>query len=208
MMNSKIKIYILTFILGLNYVSAQVEIKTNALGLVTNNYNAQVELLLNYRSGIELELSYRNTPWILGLSGSEIKNNSFRFLTSYKYYLDSEDPASGLYFGPYLRLKVAGMENIPVALDQTYSGIFANPEIVKVINNAFTVGITGGQKIVFNNNFVLEYYAGIGYNPFNNIRIRDDIPKEIEPYLNITSNTFTWPWDFRLGFSLGYRIWR
>ncbi len=107
------------FFIGL--ANGQFEIKTNALGLATNNYNGQVELLLNDKSGIELEASYRETSWLLNLSGSEIQNSAFRTMISYKYYIGGEDPTSGLYFGPYLKLKVAGLENVPVTIDANYT---------------------------------------------------------------------------------------
>ena len=198
-------LFFAAFALQLN---AQFEIKTNVLGLANNNYNAQVELLLNDKSGLDLEVSYRTTPWILAVSGSDIKNNTFRALIAYKYYLGAEDPTSGIYFGPYLRLKVGGLENIPVELDPTYTGSTPNPETVKLFNNAFTAGITGGQKILFDNNFIIEYYAGIGYDFYNPRTIREDLPTDIEDFVNIENNSFTWPWDFRLGISIGYRIWR
>jgi hypothetical protein len=199
--------FVLLFSLAFS-LNGQFEIKTNALGLVNNNYNGQVELLLNDKSGVELEVSYRNTPWIIGLSGSEIKNSAFRALVSYKYYIGGEDPTSGLYFGPYVRLKVAGLENIPTVIDETYMGQLTAPGPVKIFNNAFTIGLTAGQKITFNNNFILEYYAGLGYNPYNQITLRDDLAAEIEDFVQIETNSFTWPWDFRLGVSLGYRFWR
>lgn len=189
-------------------LAGQFEIKTNVLGLINNNYNAQVELLLSDKSGIDMEVSYRTTPWILAVSGSDIKNNTFRALMSYKYYLGSEDPTSGIFFGPFVRLKVGGLENIPVSVDESYMGRLEGPEQVRLFNNAFTAGLTGGQKITFDNNFIIEYYAGIGYDFYNPSTIRDDIPSELEDFIKIQTNSFTWPWDFRLGVSLGYRFWR
>ncbi len=189
-------------------LSGQFEIKSNVLGLASNNYNGQVELLLNDKSGIELEVSYRQTPWILGLSGSEIKNNAFRTLVSYKYYIGAEDPTAGLYFGPYVKLKVAGLENVPSDIDPDYTGGSALPEELKIFNNAFFIGLNAGQKIVFDNGILIEYYGGLGYGAFNSVQIRDDIPAEGEAALGVQSNSFTWPWDFRLGVSLGYRFWR
>ncbi|WP_235297860.1 DUF3575 domain-containing protein [Portibacter marinus] len=190
-------------------LQGQFEIKTNVLGLVTNNYNGQVELLLGDRSGMELEASFRETPWFTALSGSEIKNNAFRTMVSYKYYIVGEDPTAGLYFGPYIKLKVAGLDNVPTVLDENYPGPTSdNPETAAVFNTAFFLGANGGQKIVLNNNFVIEYYGGFGYALFNERRIREEISDELRSYLDIERNSFTWPLDFRLGFTLGYRFWR
>lgn len=187
----------------------QFEIKTNALGLVTNNYNGQVELLLNDKSGIELEASFREASWILGLSGSEIQNNAFRTMVSYKYYLGGEDPTAGLYFGPYLKLKVANLENIPVTVDVNYNGASAKPEYARVFNTAFFLGLNAGQKIVFNNNLLIEYYGGIGYAVSNIQKINDeDFASDLESFISVERNSFTWPLDFRLGVTLGYRFWR
>ncbi|GLR16868.1 DUF3575 domain-containing protein [Portibacter lacus] len=187
----------------------QFEIKTNALGLVANNYNGQVELLLNDKSGIELEASYRETPWILSLSGSEIENSSFRTMISYKYYIGGEDPTSGLYFGPYLKLKVAGLDNIPTEVDKDYVPGPAAPETVRVFNTAFFIGLNAGQKIVFNNNLLIEYYGGFGYALYNDKRINDkDYEPALENFIAVERNSFTWPLDFRLGLTLGYRFWR
>ena len=199
---------LLICIICTTYLSGQFEIKTNSLGLINNNYNGQLELLLNDKSGIELEVSYRNTPWIIALTGSEIKNNAFRALVSYKYYLGAEDPTSGLYFGPTLRMRIANLDNVPTSLPPTYEGTEINPEIAKVLNNSISLGVSVGQKIVFNNNFIVEYYGGIGYNAINNINIRDNFSQELKNNLVIDTNSFTWPWDFRLGLSLGYRIWK
>ena len=201
-------LFLLICILCTSHINGQFEIKTNALGLVNNNYNAQLELLLNDKSGLELEVSYRNTPWIIALTGSEIKNSAYRALVSYKYYIGSEDPSSGLYFGPTLRMRIANLENIPTILPATYTGTEINPETAKVLNNTVSLGITVGQKITFNNNFIIEYYGGIGYNAVNNINIRDNFSKELKDNLLTDTNSFTWPWDFRLGLSLGYRIWK
>lgn len=206
-MKGKILIFLFAFFTAF-MVSAQFEIKSNVLGLVNNNYNGQLELLLNRKSGIELEASYRNTPWVVGLAGSEIKNNAFRILISYKYYWAGDDPTSGLYLSPYVRLKVANMENIPTILSEDYTGTVSNPEQVKILANALTLGLTGGQKITIGSNVIIEYYAGLGYNPVNQNRIRDNLPQEIEEYVLIETNSFTWPWDFRLGLSIGYRFWR
>lgn len=201
-------LFLLIAILYTTCINGQFEIKTNALGLINNNYNAQLELLLNDKSGLELEVSYRNTPWIIALAGSEIKNSAFRALVSYKYYIGSEDPTSGLYFGPTLRMRIANLENIPTSLPATYSGTEINPGIAKVLNNTVSIGVSVGQKITFNNNFILEYYGGFGYNAINNINIRDNFSKELKGNLVVDTNSFTWPWDFRLGLSLGYRIWK
>ena len=205
----KIKNFLVVVFLSMAFtISAQFEIKTNTLGLATNNYNAQVELLLNDRSGIELEPSFRNTSWLLALAGSEIKNDAFRIMVSYKYYLDAEDPTSGINFGPYLRFKVAGLEDVPVELGEGYIGSTPDPEQARILNNSFIVGVNGGQKIVFDNNFVLEYYAGIGYAVYHQNTIRDNLPTDIKDFVEISTNSFTWPWDFRLGISIGYRFWR
>jgi hypothetical protein len=196
-------------LLFFGFANAQFEIKTNALGLVTNNYNGQVELLLNDKSGIELEASYRETSWLLNLSGSEIENSAFRTMISYKYYIGGEDPTSGLYFGPYLKLKVAGLDNVPVEIDGNYAGGSSLPETARVFNTAFFLGLNAGQKIVFNNNLLIEYYGGFGYAVSNNRVINeDDYASDQEDFINIKTNSFTWPWDFRLGVSLGYRFWR
>jgi hypothetical protein len=196
-------------ILTFSAANGQFEIKTNALGLVTNNYNGQVELLLNDKSGIELEASYRETSWLLGLSGSEIENSAFRTMISYKYYIGGEDPTSGLYFGPYIKLKVAGLDNIPVVIDDNYTGSSADPGTARVFNTAFFLGLNAGQKIVFNNNLLIEYYGGIGYGLYNNRMINeDDYASDQQDFISIEQNSFTWPMDFRLGVSLGYRFWR
>ena len=199
----------LLFIALTTAVNGQFELKTNVLGLVSNNYNGQAELLLNDRSGFELEASYRESPWFLGLSGSEITNNSFRTMVSYKYYMAAEDPTSGLYFGPYIKLKVAGLDNLSTVTDPNYTGSTTNiPEKVSVFNSAFFLGGNVGQKIVMNNNVVIEYYGGFGYALYNERRIRDEISDELEPFLSLERNSFTWPLDFRLGLTLGYRFWR
>lgn len=189
-------------------VQGQFEIKTNVLGLANNNYNGQVELLLSDKSGIDMEISYRNTPWLAALAGSEIKNNAFRGLLAYKYYLRAEDPTSGLFFGPYFRLRIANLENIPTSLPETYTGSEENPGIAKVINNSFSIGLQAGQKITFNNNFIIEYYAGLGYNALNQLKFRNNFSNDLKDNLIIETNSFTWPWDFRLGLSIGYRFWR
>lgn len=193
----------------LNSAIGQFEIKTNALGLITNNYNGQVELLLNDRSGIELEASYRETSWLLGLSGSEIQNSAFRTMVSYKYYVGGLDPTSGLYFGPYAKLKVAGLDNIPVTINANYTGTAAEPSKARVFNTAIFLGLNAGQKIVFNNNLLIEYYGGIGY-AVSNTRVinNEDYASDQEDFIEIEQNSFTWPFDFRLGISLGYRFWR
>ena len=81
-MNTRQPLILLFFIFILSEINGQFEIKTNVLGLVNNNYNAQVELLLNKRSGLELEGSFRTAPWLASLTGSEIKNNAFRILAA------------------------------------------------------------------------------------------------------------------------------
>ncbi len=189
-------------------VNAQFEIKSNVLGLATNNYNGQVELLLNDKSGMELEASFRQTPWFLALSGSEITNSAFRIMAAYKYYIGGEDPTAGLYFGPFLKLKVAGLDNVPSLLDPNYMGRERDPEVLSVFNTAFFVGGNFGQKIVLNNNILIEYYGGFGYAVYNDKMIRDDIPADLENFLSVDRNSFTWPLDFRFGISLGYRFWR
>lgn len=192
-----------------NICNAQFEIKTNVLGLVTNNYNGQVELLLGDRSGLELEASYRETPWYLSLSGSDIENSAFRTAISYKYFIVGEDPTAGLYFGPYVKLKVAGLENLEAEIDMNYTGPTDGiPSSLSVLNTAFFVGGNFGQKIVLNNNIVIEYYGGVAYGLYNVKMIRNDISEDLSNFISIKTNSFTWPVDFRLGLSLGYRFWR
>jgi len=194
---------------AVTFCHGQFEIKTNALGLITNNYNGQVELLLNDKSGIELEASFREASWILGLSGSDIQNSAFRTMVSYKYYLGGEDPTAGLYFGPYVKLKVANLDNIPVTVDVNYTGFSSIPETARVFNTAVFLGLNAGQKIVFNNNLLIEYYGGIGYAVTNTRRINsEDFAADLETFIDIERNSFTWPLDFRLGLTLGYRFWR
>ena len=130
-------------------------------------------------------------------------------MISYKYYIGGEDPTSGLYFGPYIKLKVAGLDNIPVVIDDNYTGSSADPGTARVFNTAFFLGLNAGQKIVFNNNLLIEYYGGIGYGLYNNRVINeDDYASDQQDFISIEQNSFTWPMDFRLGVSLGYRFWR
>lgn len=198
---------ILSLFLFLAYnMQGQFEVKTNALGLATNYYNGQFELLLNDKSGLELEVGYRETPWIARILGSEIETASVKTTVSYKYYLGGDEPTSGLFLGPYLRFGVGRVNNVPSVVDEGFNGKIQ--EKLEVNRNAFAIGLQAGQKITIRENLILEYFAGFGYGVYNYLGIRNDIPEDDLKYYKVESNSFTWPWDFRLGVGIGYRVWR
>ena len=144
-------------ILVVSISNAQIDIKGNPFGLIFTQMDASLEYVVAEKWSIELSnmFIFGHVPFSGLVDGREfrLQKRGYRVRIAGKYYFRPQLRGSGSYIGAYVgprSLNIYGNEGV-YDIDPGYKF------------TALSVGLIGGYKHVFNNGFILELQAGLGY---------------------------------------------
>lgn len=197
-----IKLSILTIVLtgatSYNAIS-QHELKTNVLAFI-GGYDLQYEYMTE------------NVGFIIGFKNFNGQGSLFfdSHYTSYvitpewRYYYNPNEHTSGLYTSLYTRLRMASSEDYFVTYSTNDDGQMIETGSSDLNNLGVAIGASLGYKWVTRSGVVFETFIGMGGYVVNNTTMDTYLPGH-GGYSD--NNEYQIPsFDFRAGFSVGYRF--
>ncbi len=165
---NKIFTTISALLLFVSVSNAQVEIKVNPVGLIFSQPDVSLEFVVKEKIGIELSniFVYGNVPLsglLLGGPEFRLSKSGYRIRFSGKYYFSPKVRGAGAYAGAYF-----GPRNLLVSGDRSAYGFDPGYKL-----SAFSVGLLGGYKHIFESGLLIDLQVGLGYG-FNSTLILND----------------------------------
>lgn len=174
-----------------SFVYGQIETSLNPLGTLFGRPSVTGEYIISDYIGIELAINpiFGKAAGIIGYThpNSSLKQHGFGVFTQVKYYLLPYQGGDGLYLGFYARKINVTLKDISSSTNSGFK------------RSIVAIGITGGQKWIFDNGIFIESALGIGPH----------ISEKYEWFNHNDSDLFKIKFnvDIISKFAVGYRFW-
>ena len=170
------------------------EAKLDIGGMGLGSYGALYEYGINDDMGINTRIAYFSTD-------NDNTYSTLTFTADFRYYFDAYEGGDGWFGTAYLKYRSLKSENYwgTTAFDNSGNRVYED-----YTSGGIALGVTTGRKWIVNDNWILEFYGGIGRYLVN---FGGEQPDDYDPGLfEVEDGALDFPTDIRLGFVVGYRF--
>lgn len=126
------------------------------------------EFFPDYNQSVEFQILFNDRINYHTEKGSR-KFNTMSFQLGYNFYLTGSPQASGIHISPFVKYRTGDFEEV---VKTTIDDIVVAEETVKTDMNTFIIGIGGGYKFNFGNQFVFGPFVNVGRNFSDEVKDR------------------------------------
>jgi len=192
-------------ILGTSFSTfAQLEIKTDALGLTYKNYALGYEYIINDNISVSITTKYILDNAIMesmrNLQNTDYSFSAMKIIPEFRYYFNPKLGGDGIFIGGY------GIYKTEYFSDLVYVHPATNDKYDYTMHyDGQGLGLIGGYKLLTNSRFSFEGLIGIGrVTPYH--IVQSSISKYYIGENYYYENNYISLWDIRIELNIGFRI--